>query len=129
MKHGYSFIFCNRFTILFLTIKHKYLRDTQRKKRTLIIDKNDFTRKQTTKTTEQRRCARHSLHKIRMLTVTADDLVSIKNKNSHDVRPEKYETNQIKHQMKKDAKQQIVPLNISIVAICSHKVTDEKAVQ
>ena len=31
--------------------------------------------------------------------------------------------------MKKEAKQQIVPLNISIVATCLQEVTDEKAVQ
>ena len=33
------------------------------------------------------------------------------------------------HQMKKEARQQIVPVNISIIATCLQEVTDEKAVQ
>ena len=65
-----------------------------------------------------------------MLAVTAgDELVSTKNEHSHDVRPGKIEANQIMHQMKKEARQQIVPVNSSIIATCLQEVTDEKAVQ
>ena len=103
---------------------------SQRNKRTLIIDGHDFTKKQTTKTTEHWRCARYSSHKCRMLAVTAgDELVSTKNEHSHDVRPGKIEANQIMHQMKKEARQQIVPVSSSIIATCLQEVTDEKAVQ
>ena len=103
---------------------------SQRNKRTLIIDGHDFTKKQTTKNTEHWRCARYSSHKCRMLAVTAgDELVSTKNEHSHDVRPGRIEANQIMHQMKKEARQQIVPINSSIIATCLQEVTDEKAVQ
>ena len=103
---------------------------SQRIKRTLIIDGHDFTKNQTTKTTEHWRCARYSLHKCRMLAVTAgDELVSTKNEHSHDVRPGKIEANQIMHQMKREARQRIVPVNSSIIATCLQEVTDEKAVQ
>ena len=60
-----------------------------------------------------------------MLAVTAgDELVSTKN-----VRPGKIQANQIMHQIKKEARQQIVPVNSSIIATCLQEVTDEKAVQ
>ena len=98
---------------------------SRRNKRMLIIDGHDFTKKRTTKTTEHWRCARYSSHKCRMLAVTAaDELVSTKN-----VRPGKIQANQIMHQMKKEARQQIVPVNSSIIATCLQEVTDEKAVQ
>ena len=65
-----------------------------------------------------------------MLAVTAgDELVSTWNKHSHDIRPGKNEANQIMHQVKKEATQQIVPVNNSIIATCLHEVTDEKADQ
>ena len=63
-----------------------------------------------------------------MLAVTAgDELVSTKNERSHDVRPGKIEANQIMHQMKKEARQQIVPVNSSIIATCLQEVTDENS--
>ena len=63
-----------------------------------------------------------------MLAVTAgDELVSTKNEHSHDVKPGKIEANQIMHQMKKEARQQIVPVYSSIIATCLQEVTDEKA--
>ena len=65
-----------------------------------------------------------------MLGVTAgDELVSTKNEHSHDVRPGKIESNQIMHHIKKETRQQIVPVNSSIIATCLQEVTDEKAVQ
>ena len=65
-----------------------------------------------------------------MLGVTAgDELVSTKNEHSHDVRPVKIESNQIMHHMKKETRQQIVPVNSDIMATCLQEVTDEKAVQ
>ena len=65
-----------------------------------------------------------------MLAVTAgDELVSTKNEHSHFVRPDKIEADQIMHQMKKEARQQIVPVSSSIIASCLQEVTDEKAVQ
>ena len=65
-----------------------------------------------------------------MLAVTAgDELVSTINEHSDDVRPGKVEANQIMHQMKREARQQIVPVNSSIIATCLQEVTDEKAVQ
>ena len=51
-------------------------------------------------------------------TVTGDELVSTKNEHKHDVRPGKIEANQIMHQMKEEARQQIVPVNSSIIASC-----------
>ena len=33
------------------------------------------------------------------------------------------------HQMKREARQQIVPVNSSIIATCFQEITDEKAVQ
>ena len=54
---------------------------------------------------------------------------SKKNEHKHDVRHRKIEANQIMHQMKKEARQQIVPVNSSIIATCLQEVTDEKAVQ
>ena len=103
---------------------------SQRNKRTLIIDGHDCTEKQTTKTTEHWRCAKYSSHECRMLAVTAgDELVSTKNEHSHDVRPGKVEANQIMHQMKREARQQILPVNSSITATCLQEVTDKKAAQ
>ena len=65
-----------------------------------------------------------------MLAVTAgDELFSTKKEHNHDVRPGKIEANQIMHQMKKEARQQVVPVNSSIIATCHQEVTDEKAVQ
>ena len=65
-----------------------------------------------------------------MLAVTAgDELVSTKNEHKHDVRPGKVEANQIMHQKKREARQQIVPVNSSIIITCLQEVTDEKAVQ
>ena len=65
-----------------------------------------------------------------MLAATAgDELVSTKNEHSHDIRPGKIEANQIKHQMNKEARQQIVPVSSSIIATCLQEMTDEKAVQ
>ena len=132
MKHNYSFMLlhCLPFCSSHPTYELTYWGISQRNKRTLIIDGHDFTEKQTTKTTEHWRCARYSSHKFRMLAVTAgEELVSIRNKHSQDVRPGKNETNQIMHQMKKEARQQIVPVNKSIIATCLHEVTDEKVVQ
>ena len=59
------------------------------------------------------------------------DLIIIKPNitNINKYRPDKIDTNQIKHQMKKEAKLQIVPLIISIIATGFHELTDEKAVQ
>ena len=87
-------------------------------------------KKQTTKSTEHRRCARYSSHKCCMLAITAgDELVSTKNEHNHDVRPGRIEANTIMHQMKKEARQQIIPVNSSTIATCLQEVTDEKAVQ
>ena len=85
-------------------------------------------KKQTTKTTEHWRCANTVSYKCRMLAVTArDELVSAKNEHSHDLRRGKFEANQITHQMKKEARQQILPVNSSITATCFQEVTDRKA--
>ena len=63
---------------------------SQQNKQTLIIDGHDFTKKQTTKTSEHWTCARYNSHKCRILAFTAgDELVSTKNEHSHDVRPGK----------------------------------------
>ena len=79
---------------------------SQLNKRTLIIDRHNFTKKETTKTTEHWRCARYSSHKCRILAVTAGvELVSTKYEHSHGVRLGKVEANRIKHQIKKEAKQ------------------------
>ena len=65
-----------------------------------------------------------------MLAVTAgDELVSTTNEHSHDVITGKIEANQITHQKKKEARQQIVPVNSSLIATCLQEVTDGKAVQ
>ena len=87
-------------------------------------------KKQTTKTTEHWRCARYRSHKCRMLAVTAGEkLISTKNQLSHDIRRGKVEANQFMHQMKKEARQQIVPVNSSMIATFLQEVTVEKAVQ
>ena len=52
-----------------------------------------------------------------------------KNENIHDLRPGKIEANQIMHQLKKEARQQIIPVNSSIIATCLQETTDVKAVQ
>ena len=93
----------------------------------LIFDPYDFTKKQTTKTTEHWRCD-YSSHKCHNGCHSNDELISTKNEHSHDFRPEKIEANQIMHQMKK-ATHQIVPINKCIIATCLQEVTDEKAVQ
>ena len=41
------------------------------------------------------------------------------------VRPGKIEANQIMHQLKKEARQQIVPVKSSIIATCLQEVTYE----
>ena len=65
-----------------------------------------------------------------MFAVTAgDQLVSIKNEHSHDVRPVEIVAKQIMRPMKKEARQQIVPVISSIMASCLHGVTYDKAVQ
>ena len=65
-----------------------------------------------------------------MLAVTAgDELVSTKIKNSHDVRPRKIEANRNMHQMKKEAKQQIIHVKSSVIATCFQEASDEKTFQ